>query len=272
MINELNEKHSNVLFFTNQCQLDCDYCYEKERIHKTEPFFATLDDFKPALDILAKNDFTNDIIIFGGEPTLCMDEIYKTIKYVNNKYPSKFDFYLNTNCILFSDNNFFNIFKDFYNSNNKNIIITFSYDGSANFRRHYRNSNIDTTQNVIKCINLFTENNIPFNISYCLNIYNYDTCIKDFVYLLQYKALNRIVISKNYNELTSYFNLNRYAVDVKINNDIYAKCMYLYDRFNVPICEMTCNICKKCNKSDGHVYISPDTCEYKSNMKTFDVF
>ena len=268
---KLDEKHTNILFFTNQCQLQCEYCYEAERINNSKPFKAKFSDFKSQLDELGKNDFVNDIVIFGGEPTLCLDEIYKVVKYANDTYPNKFSFYMNTNCLLLSNDKIFNEFVEFYRSNN-NIIVTFSYDGCANYRRHDANG-VSSSDNVRKCIENFTKYHIPFNISYCLNFFNYDRCIRDFVIITQYEYLNRLVLSINYNELTMKFGLNgKYEIDQKIMSDYKTKCHTIYSMTKKPICEMTCEWCRICNKTQGYNYMTPDKHEYKNGINDFDMF
>lgn len=276
MENNENQLATNVLFYTNQCQLACGYCYEQQRMDLSEPFMATLEDFKDNLDKLALNNTVNNMVSFGGEPTLCMDAIYDTITYTNTKYPNKFTYYINTNGIVLSNEDAFNKFKDFYNKGNNNVIITFSYDGSANFRRKFKNSEEDSTEYVLKAINMFNDNNIPFNISYCLNYFNYDVCIKDFVQiLLKWKNINRIVISVNYMEMTPKLNttdLNE--INKILSEHLDAKCMYLYTKFKKPICDRTCSLCRICRKSDGRNYILPNKEPvYKDgNNTSFDLF
>lgn len=271
MDNTLSEKHTNVIFFTNDCQLDCEYCYEKLNRSPSDIFYTKFEDIKDKLDTLGKNDFSNDIVIFGGEPTMAMDEIYRSIEYVNNEYSGKFNFYMNTNCVLLSNSDFFNRFKDFY-TNNKNIIVTFSYDGCANFRRKFRNSDKDSTECVLKCIKMFSDNCIPYNISYCLNMYNYDNCVRDFVYILKQPFLNRLVISRNNNELMDYLKVDLAGLEKLLKETLFPKCLYLYQKFNIPICDMTCVLCRTCNKSKGYNYILPNGSEYKTRMENFDLF
>ena len=40
MDNTLSEKHTNVIFFTNDCQLDCEYCYEKLNRSPSDIFYT----------------------------------------------------------------------------------------------------------------------------------------------------------------------------------------------------------------------------------------
>ena len=115
MDNNTQEQATNILFYTNQCQLECQYCYEQQRMNLSEPFMTKFEDFKDNIDKLALNDYVNCLVIFGGEPTLAIDAIYDTINYTNTNYPNKFTYYMNTNGIKFSDENVFNKFKDFYN-------------------------------------------------------------------------------------------------------------------------------------------------------------
>lgn len=250
-------------------------CYEQQRMNLSEPFMAKFEDFKDNIDKLALNDYANCLVIFGGEPTLAIDAIYDTINYTNTNYPNKFTYYMNTNGIKFSDENVFNKFKDFYNKGNNNIIITFSYDGSANFRRKFKDGS-DSTEYVLKAINLFNDNNLPFNISYCLNFFNYDVCIKDFIYiLLKWKNIERLVISPNWSELDKKFDC--YDIDKLYNivdNDLNTKCKYLFSKFKKPICDRVCDLCGICNKIGNRNYITPnkEIVHTDDKVNKFDMF
>lgn len=251
----------NILFYTNTCQLACEYCYEQQRMNLSEPFTAKFEDFKDNIDDLAKNisNQTITIVVFGGEPTLAMDSVYDTIKYTNQKYPNKFIYYMNTNGIAFDDDEFFNKFKDFYFNGNNNIAVTLSYDGSSNFRRKFKDGT-DSTDIILRVIDKFNDINIPFNISYCLNYFNYDVAIKDFIQIItKWENMDRLVISVNYKELDK--KLDCYDIeklDKLIKEHLEDKCNYLFKKFKKPICDFACGLCDLCIRSNNRNYISPN--------------
>lgn len=69
---------------TNQCNLNCRYCYEDKKTNKS----MTLPQLKKICDIVYKRRSKDNFLaisFFGGEPTLCWDIIRKTIDYNNSK-------------------------------------------------------------------------------------------------------------------------------------------------------------------------------------------
>ena len=84
-----------VLFVTENCNLDCDYCYVKEKNGKNLDF----DTGKKAIDLL-KSSRSEDRLLhfFGGEPLLNFDIVKKLVEYGGG-----IKFQISTNGILLND-------------------------------------------------------------------------------------------------------------------------------------------------------------------------
>lgn len=270
--NGLTNDCPNILFLTNQCNCCCEYCYENLQHKNTEPFFAKFEDLKDRLDVLAQNDFVNTMVVFGGEPTLNMEVIAQIIDYTTQKYEGQFVYYMDTNGILLANEDFLNKYIKYF-KNTDILLCAFSYDGSANFRRKDKSGN-ETTEYVLKAIDNFEQRGIDYNISYVVNFFNYDICHKDFIQImLKYKHLNRLVLSVNYQELSKKFNKFDKLNDI-LDETFKQKCLSIYNRFHIPICDITCKLCQQCDKKTGINYIMPEKTYYskEGKMDNFEFF
>ena len=74
------------LHLTNQCNMDCQYCYVNPADHKV---MSTETAFK-ALDMaIADGNSSVGIIFFGGEPLLHKDMIYQTMEYGKRRHKER---------------------------------------------------------------------------------------------------------------------------------------------------------------------------------------
>ena len=89
------------LYLTENCNLKCKYCYEKNKTTNEIDF----ENIKSIIDYEIKQNNKNSLINFyGGEPLLRKDLIYKTINYIKSKNTkTKFNFGLATNGMLLDD-------------------------------------------------------------------------------------------------------------------------------------------------------------------------
>ncbi|AGK96633.1 radical SAM/SPASM domain-containing protein [Clostridium pasteurianum] len=116
------------LNITNECNLDCKYCYANGGIYNSKESQMSEDTLKKALDVfLDKYRNIENIQLFGGEPTLNLDAIEFVGDYFDKKYNiHKIDFKpiisLVTNGMCSSDR-----FIDIVNK--YNIQLTVSIDG-----------------------------------------------------------------------------------------------------------------------------------------------
>ncbi|MEZ7891023.1 MAG: radical SAM protein [Candidatus Wallbacteria bacterium] len=136
------EKHFDVkgiwLGLTHNCNMDCEYCFEKSGARKT-PSDMTIDTAKKAIDFLVKNSKNKNIsvILFGGEPLLKFDLIKEIVKYCEKKekeVEKKFLLSFTTNAILLDKEKF-----DYFKSKNIGILISFDGNDSMNCYRKLKN-------------------------------------------------------------------------------------------------------------------------------------
>ena len=107
---------------TEKCNLNCKYCYEKNK----GTLELTFDDIKNIMDIEVKNKSKSCVItFFGGEPLIKKDLIYETINYakkLEKENDIKFLYSITTNGTLIDDE-FIKIAKQ------NNFLIGYSLDG-----------------------------------------------------------------------------------------------------------------------------------------------
>lgn len=113
------------LYLTDDCNLQCSYCYEGDKKNKSYMTEATLE---KTLDFIVSNNPANDyidLLLLGGEPLLNKKIFFKTIDIINQKYSKikqLFRFQTTTNGILLDDKTI-----DFIVENN--IELSLSIDG-----------------------------------------------------------------------------------------------------------------------------------------------
>lgn len=119
------------LYLTDNCNLNCKYCYEKEMHSNRELSF---DNIKKIIDREINSKSKESVItFFGGEPLLKKDLIYKTSNYIKNKRSkTKFLFNMTTNGTLIDDE-----FVDFFYKSDF-ISLSFSIDGEKRFHDENR--------------------------------------------------------------------------------------------------------------------------------------
>jgi len=262
----------NVLYLTTRCNMECDYCYEEaSRNNLPEQVEVTEELIDRYLTEISYREFgkVSTVVIMGGEVFLKPH----LLKYVFNKMGEidhMWGVSISTNGTLIFDCELLNtIFKD--KKDNISLTIEISYDGSGHFRRVFRNSKQSTKLEVEKSIDVMVKNKIPLKISYTIHKGNYNNFLYDMVYILERwgKDILAIKLSPFKKELEDNFGIN--PID-KLG--LYAN--RLYAKYKVPICNFSCNVCKKCDKSEfiGNAYFSPkgDNIKYEESTtrKNFD--
>ena len=111
-----------IFYLTNSCNLNCKYCYEKDKFDKEIEFKIIEKLLKDRVNCQEKN---TTIAFFGGEPLLKKQLIYDTVNLGNNLLKNsshKFKYSLTTNGTLIDDE-----FINFCKKNN--ISVGISIDG-----------------------------------------------------------------------------------------------------------------------------------------------
>lgn len=270
--------HTNVIYLTTRCNLDCSYCYERQ--NRLEPSFLHKDVTKEEV-----HDFINEIVdreadgvstivIYGGEPLLKIDMVEEIINYGLEKKAGKVAFNMKTNATLINDKNVL-LLKDLYDKAEMMgsiFSICISYDGSGHSERKYSNGK-PSSDDVLKSIDLLKNNNIPYVISYTVHKGNHDVIISDILSILIKYTPKKILI--RYAEEDLYNSGVEYS---KLKDSIFQKFLYIYEKYKISICDEVCCVCGECNKDifDKNNYLIPAIGTHKSTKEpipeTFDHF
>lgn len=114
-----------ILTLTENCNLDCIYCFEKAKTKKV----MNIDVAKKAISYEFQNTEGFDEIeidLFGGEPTLCIDAIQEIVEWTNAQcFQKPYIFFLDTNGTLVHGK-----FQDWLCRNKEFVWAGLSLDGS----------------------------------------------------------------------------------------------------------------------------------------------
>lgn len=140
------------IFITEKCNLNCDYCFFKDRKGKRT---ISINQILHLLEKLPKNK-RYDFVISGGEPLLCWNLTKRLIGLLKKKYPHS-EVTLQTNMFFLSKKRI-----DFLKE--KDIVIEPGIDGdfSPNFR-HRKGFTRNNFKKCLKNLNLVVENKLRMN-------------------------------------------------------------------------------------------------------------
>jgi uncharacterized protein len=190
--NNVGEAVHYTLHLTNNCNMECKYCYVDDNNIQVMSF----DTAKKAVDLASKNSKDSiGIIFFGGEPLLHRDLIYETVEYCkwkDKQSQGMFHFKITTNGMLL-DEEFMNF------SAKENIFIALSHDGIKEAHDSYRidRNNIGTFDTLSDKLNMLISRR-PY--APVLMVVNPDTAefLARSVEYLYSKGFRYIISSLNY--------------------------------------------------------------------------
>ena len=118
-----------VIHVTKNCNMNCGYCYEKDKSSGNVPWGTT----KELLDDILKTNSTFSIEFLGGEPLLNFSLIEQCVNYLRNII--SVNYYITTNGTILSDK-IIRFLKE-----NENVTFAISMDGTrfANSLRVFKN-------------------------------------------------------------------------------------------------------------------------------------
>lgn len=253
-----------ILHLTNDCNLNCKYCYEKDKYTHQKLSFEKI-------TALIDNEILNHsnsvgISFYGGEPLLEKEIIYKVVDYINKaKSKTKFLFNITTNGILLDDE-FIKFMKK-----NKFLNIGYSIDGTKenhNLNRSSLNST-DTfdiiEKNAIKLLKNFKEtiamvvvtkntiNRLTENVEYLINL-GFKVINLQFDFHANWTDKDLIVIKENYEKLADLY-INKILQGTNISIPLFDDKIesYINNKYN---CNDSCNLGTKsvCVGADGNLY------------------
>jgi uncharacterized protein len=159
-----------MLTITENCNLDCVYCYEKDKTKRVMDIEAA----KNAID----HEFSNsgefeeiEFDLFGGEPVLCKDLIMELVEWTSKQHFSKpYLFFIQTNGTLVHGP-----FQEWLRSNKDRVFVGLSLDGTPDTHNKNRSNsysqidlaffvNNSTRQSVRMTINSDTIGNLSKDI------------------------------------------------------------------------------------------------------------
>lgn len=260
---ENKEFKTNILYLTNQCNLNCEYCYQAKDRNESKPSFINEKEVEKFFDEVIKNEplGSSVVVLFGGEPFLNEKMFYYILDYtdsITEKTGKKFNLSTTTNGIYFKDEQkcykFINRIKQLKN----HFSLEISYDGSGQDRRIYPNgkSTKEDVKNVIKKLLHL----IDFSIRYTIHKDNYKNVLKDLVQLSKLN-IKKIIVNFYESELDQFINSN------ELKTHLIQKTNEIYRALKKPICHLNCQECKGCNHSE----LFNRTINYGLNDKSFEV-
>ena len=250
-----NQK-TNILYLTNCCNFDCEYCYQAKSRNSAKPSFISFENAKKFINEIVEREsgLISTIVLFGGEPLLNPDLFYKILDFIESKN-HKFNISTTTNGYYLSKH-----LVEFKNKilNLKNhFSLEISYDGSGQFRRKFNNKNTDFVKELIDKIDF------KFSIRYTIHSGNIKTYLKDLAELSLNQNIDKIIV--NFNESEIGF----------IKDFVSKQAIEIFKYTQKPICYLNCDFCKRCNfeKFNGIQYQYNDSnFEVSGNATEFNHF
>ncbi len=255
---------TNVVYLNTDCNLRCEYCYEKDSREGLEDQANCTEKQIDAFlnEIQQREKGRNScIVIMGGEPLLKFDLLEYLIRRAMSMYkPEGWAIPVTTNGLMFLSNKLISRYQTLMDDVGKcrTVIhdIEISFDVSGQYRRKMPDGS-DSRPYVERAIKKVDEINFPYRFSYTVHKGNHANIIQDLVYLLEtYPKARRIAVSWAYQELDDEFG-SGYAKQLK--NKIRPYGNHLFKMYNRPICDCCCSVCRLCDKSSsvGNSYLSP---------------
>lgn len=235
----------NIFYFTDKCDFRCSYCYESMKNREFTKGRVTEEQIRNFIDdsVSKDNEFPL-FILFGGEPFLEYNMMKYFYRYAVQKTNETAHFTIYTNGRFFwKDNNTLDFIRNF-----KNTSVFLSYDGKSNYKRIYNGK--DSTPYTLKVIQklskLYESKYLDFGISYTVGKDNYDTCHKDIDILLSSFKISKISLQLNVAELEIHIGVK----PEEVQHHVHEKLRDIYLKHKIPICELMCDLCGKCNSVD----------------------
>lgn len=226
----MNQKKFHLsLILTNQCNLNCIYCYENNKVKKSMSFQIAKNIISKYLNCEQYDEV--EIDFFGGEPFLEFNLIKKICEWVwSQKWKNKYIFFATTNGVLVKDE-----IKEWLRIHKQYFWVSLSLDGtreSHNLNRCNSFDNIDIrffkecwpTQTVKMTISKETVNKIYENIVYIHSL-GFDITGTNFAEGIDWENDKYIdIVSKELEKLCKYYIKNPNIKPVPLINMAIHKC------------------------------------------------
>lgn len=230
---------SNILYLTNQCNLQCDYCYQLQDRQKSKIYeisYQEIQDFISEIVEREGMETTSTVVLFGGEPLLNKYKFFEALfalEEYTRKTGKKFAISVTTNGLAFLDAGFLRKYKERISKLQNSFSLEISYDGVGQFRRVNKAGKVPDIQKILK---LFEPQEI--SIRYTIHAGNYKCCIYDLIKLQKYK---KIIVNFYESELDSLCDIRAFKEKLQRVTE------YLYTRYKTPVCYLNCRLCGGCD-------------------------
>lgn len=232
----------NVIYFTNQCNLACTYCYEDLQGRPQQ--ILSESDIESSIDtILARESDPNNqtlIVLFGGEATLEWEKVVHCMNYAFKK-KKNIHFNLSTNGLRFLSQRFLNKVKDNYFYQMGFMSIDISFDGVGNKNRIFHNG-MDSTKTMLKIFTKLNQNGVKYRIRYTIHALNVNYLYEDMTRIIKTFKPQRLITSVAWSELDDN---GLKQLDI-IKNQLRAD--WINKSIAAPICELFCDMCNGCGE------------------------
>ena len=247
-----------VLYITNQCNLNCSYCFveKNKKVMEMQTYKNIFEEYKEKID---------NITFFGGEPLLQFELIKNIIEYnEQNKY--SYNYIINTNGIYINDN-LIKLCKE------KNILLNISLDGNqeSNNKNRFDKKTFKLIENNIKMVK---NKKIEFIINYVITPNNIKYINESLEYFLENSFID-ICLMINYDafwtkkdiELMKEQLEKSIPLMLKIIDDDFIKIYPIYNKVNYIIEEKAQT---KCDFGKDSIVVSCDGKKYPCMSFVYD--
>ena len=258
-----NKQRVNVLYLTTACNLRCGYCYEQKSRGKIANLSTVhIDQFLYEIKNREAGRVST-VVFMGGEPFLAYPMLCYALKKMAEA-DHRWGISITTNGTMMGEiESIIKLCKP-----NMSLTLEISYDGSGQDSRIYHNglSSRDAVEKLLDSLK------IPFAISYTIHKGNYKHLLPDIILLCEKYKPTKISLSPYCQELDEVTGDYKKFMAAFVP---YAE--YITKKYGIPICDQSCRICGKCDKSnfEGNAYMSPTTDLTYQDQKTekvFDIF
>ena len=265
------EQRVNVLYLTTACNLKCTYCYEQnfreKHVSPKKLLPVHIDQFLH--EIMAREaGMISTVVIMGGEPLLEYSLLCYTLKTMGAA-DHNWGVTITTNGTITQE---YHSISDWYDDyDNMSLTFEISYDVTGQDSRIYHNGT-SSREKVETFLDDLLIDDIPFAISYTIHKGNYKNLLADMVLLCEKYNPTKISLSPYCQELDD--EMGDYK---RFMNDFVPYAEYITEKYDIPICDLACRVCGKCDKSSfvGNAYMSPTTgltYQDQDTEKKFDKF
>lgn len=230
---------SNIIYFTNKCNLACTYCYED--LPGRPPQILTKEKIREIIDEVLEREDPNQqtiFVLFGGEPTLEWENVCYCMSYAYSK-KKNVHFNMTSNGIKYLSQKFIDETKSNFFYKSGMLTIDISFDGAGNQDRIFHNGE-DSTLAMLKVLKNLVVNGIKFRLRYTIQNHNIHCAYEDITRLVKTFNPGRVIISVAWDTLQDSDKDRLTFIKNAFRND------WINKDITVPICELFCDMCDGC--------------------------